>query len=109
MPFTAPSAGSAYVLAVGSCFGPVGSTVRLSVSDYANQFDFAGVNTSATMAQINPVETSNGQGSFSVARVFNFDGPTSQTFYVNGFMQYPSGENSFQCNGSVSVFFSPRP
>ena len=106
--FAAPSAGSAYVLAVGSCFGPVGSTVRLSLSDYAGSFDFAGVNTTATMAQINPVETSNGHGSFSVARVFNFDGPTTQTFYVNGFMQYPSGENSFSCNGSVSVFFSPR-
>lgn len=108
VPFTVPSAGSVYVQAVGSCFGPVGSTVRLSLSDYANSFDFAGINTSATMAEISPVATNNGQGSFSVSRVFNFDGPASPTFYVNGFMQYPYGESSFQCNGSLTVFFSPR-
>jgi hypothetical protein len=108
VPYTVPSAGSVYVQAVGSCFGPVGSTVRLSLSDYAGSFDFAGINTSTTMAEISPVATSNGQGSFSVGRVFNFDGPASPTFYVNGFMQYPYGESSFQCNGSITVFFSPR-
>jgi hypothetical protein len=109
VPYTVPSAGSAYVLAVGSCFGPVGSTVRLSMTDMSNEFDFAGVTTSATMAATSSVPTNNGQGSFSVARVFNFDGPASPTFYVNGFMQYPFGESTFQCNGSITVFFSPRP
>ena len=108
VPYTVPSAGSAYVLAVGSCFGPVGSTVRLSMTDLPNEFDFAGVTTNATMAATSSVPTNNGQGSFSVARVFNFDGPASPTFYVNGFMQYPFGESSFSCNGSITVFFSPR-
>jgi hypothetical protein len=107
-PFTVPAAGSVYVQAVGTCFGPVGSTVRLSVSDYADSFDFAGVNTSATMAAVSPVATSNGQGSFSVGRVFNFDGPAAPTFYVNGFQQYPYGDSSFSCNGSITLFFSPR-
>jgi hypothetical protein len=106
--YSVPSAGSAYVLAVGSCVGPVGGTVRLSVSDYQHTFDTVGITTSVTMAQTHSDPTMDGRGSFSVGRVFNFDGPASPTFYVNGFLQYPYGPNSFNCNASVTVFFSPR-
>ena len=108
LPFSVPSAGSAYVLAVGSCFGPVGSTVRLSVSDAPTYFDFGGVTTTATMAQISSLASARGQGSFSVGRVFNFDGAATPTFYVNGYQQFPVGSSSFDCNGSITVFFSPR-
>jgi hypothetical protein len=114
VPASIPSAGSAYVLAVGSCFGAVGATVRLSVGDAPRTFDFTGISTSATMAQINSVATSGGQGSFSLGRVFEFSGAATPTFYVNGYMQYPTGYDAqdnprtFTCNGSVTVFFTPR-
>jgi Collagen triple helix repeat (20 copies) len=118
-PFTVPSAGSVYVQVVGSCFGQTGETVRLSISDMAKSFDGSGITTTATMGHIGARKlpdgwSYDGQGSFSVGRVFNFDGPASPTFYVNGFMIYPTGYDAdgnprkFFCNGSITAFFSPR-
>jgi hypothetical protein len=54
------------------------------------------------------VRPTEGQGSFAIGRAFEFNGPATPTFYVNGHQQYPMGDGAFQCNASITVFFSRK-
>lgn len=108
VPYTVPGPGSAYVLAVGSCFGTTGSTIRFAVNTAPDAFFFDGITTTAAMETVSWMDATKGQASFSIGRVFNFDAAGPATFYVNGYQQYPLGDSSFDCNGSITVFFSPR-
>ena len=102
-----PSAGFAYVLAVGNCFGPAGSTVRFSLGPTLNSFDFSGVTTSAYLGIVRGGDNPQGQGTFSIARQFRVDGAGPRAFHVNSYMVYPTeGEQSFQCNGTTTVLFT---
>jgi hypothetical protein len=96
-----PSAGTAFMHVVGTCFGPANASHQFSLSQEANTFDYTtGANGHARL-------DGSGQGSFSVAHAFPIAAAGPQTFHLVTYMSEGPAGGPFDttCNTTATVFF----
>jgi len=96
-----PSAGTAYVQVVGTCFGPANASHQFSLSTQQDSFDWAGANSHVRLDAA-------GQGSLSVAHAFPVAAAGPQTFHVVTYMSEGPAGGPFQttCHTTATVFFA---